>query len=262
MTWWDALILGFVQGATEFLPVSSSGHLVVAQELLHVSVQGVLFEVTVHVATLISIAVVYRARIFRLAAGALRGEGSAWRDVGLLVLATLPAAILGVAFEAPLEALFDNPWIPGVGFLLTGGLLWSTRVALRRDPQRRPGVRDALLIGVAQALALVPGVSRSGSTVVMALWLGIEAREAAAFSFLMALPAITGAAVLQIPALLSGPPPIPAWILLLGGLAAAVTGVFAIRAFLLLLRKRSFHQFALYVWILGVGYLLWLALTH
>jgi undecaprenyl-diphosphatase len=261
VSWWEALVLGVVQGATEFLPVSSSGHLVVTQALLGVSVPGVLFEVAVHVATLLSIVLVYRARVGGLAVGVLRRDGDAWRYVGLLALATLPAAVLGLAFEAPLEALFERPWVPGVGFLVTGALLWSSRRALARDPSRSPGAREAFLIGLAQALALVPGISRSGSTVVMGLWLGVEAREAAAFSFLMALPAIAGAAVLQVPDLLEGPPAVGGEALLVGGVAAALTGVLAIWIFVALLARRTFHHFAYYVWSVGVIFLVWLALA-
>jgi undecaprenyl-diphosphatase len=260
MNVWEALILGFVQGATEFLPVSSSGHLVVAQELLDVHVDGVFFEVAVHVATLLSIMLVYRARIVELFRGMARREADAWSYLGLLVAATVPAAVLGLAFEDRLEALFDDPWVPGVAFLVTGCVLWSSRAALARNPSSKPFLRAAILIGFAQAFALVPGISRSGSTVVAALWLGVAPAEAAAFSFLMALPAIGGAAVLQIPDLLAGPPGIPTAALLVGGVAAAVTGVLAIRTFVEMLRRRSFYHFAIYLWLLGAAFLLWIAL--
>ncbi len=260
MTVWEALILGFVQGATEFLPVSSSGHLVVAQELLDIHVEGVLFEVAVHVATLLSIALVYRRRIVDLVVGMVRRESDAWGYVGLLVAATVPAAILGLAFEDRLEALFDDPVVPGVAFLVTGAVLWSSRAALARDPSRKPWLTAAILIGFAQAFALVPGISRSGSTVVAALWLGVAPAEAAAFSFLMALPAISGAAVLQIPDVMAGPVDITTAALLTGGVAAAVTGVLAIKTFVEMLRRKAFHQFAVYVWLLGAAFLAWVLL--
>ncbi|MBT8402465.1 MAG: undecaprenyl-diphosphate phosphatase, partial [Gemmatimonadetes bacterium] len=163
-------------------------------------------------------------------------------------------------FEDRLEALFDDPVVPGIAFLITGLVLWSSRAALARDPAGHPGVRIALLIGVAQAFALVPGISRSGSTVVAALWLGVAPVEAAAFSFLMAIPAIAGAAVLQVPDVMEGPIGIGGLALAVGSLAAAVTGVVAIRTFVAMLRRRSFHQFALYVWVLGVAFLGWVLL--
>lgn len=260
MTIWEAVVLGVVQGATEFLPVSSSGHLVMAEAILHVDVAGVVFEVAVHVATLLSILIVYRTRVATLARGVLRGEREALSYAGLLALATLPAGVVGVLWGDAIERLFDAPAVTGVALLVTGTLLWSSRSALERASDARPGWRGALLIGVAQALAITPGISRSGSTVVAALWLGVEAREAAAFSFLMAVPAIAGAAVLQVPELAAGGSPLPWAVLGAGGAVAAVTGVLAIRTFVALLGRRAFHLFAPYCWLAGALFLLWLRL--
>lgn len=252
MSWWEALILGIVQGATEFLPVSSSGHLVLTQELMGLTLPGVVFEVTVHVATLVSILLVYRDRVTWLLTGTLRGDREAIRYAGWIVLATLPAAAVGLSFKDQIEAGFDNPLVVAGAFLATGALLWSTRSALKRNPEGRPNARIALLMGIAQAFALIPGISRSGSTVVAALWLGVAGREAAAFSFLMAVPAIAGAAVLQLPDVqgtaLSGT------VLGLGFLSAAVTGVLAIRGFVVLLRRQEFHWFSYYLWPLGLAF--------
>lgn len=259
MTLWDAVLLGLVQGATEFLPVSSSGHLVMAQELLAVDVPGVLFEVAVHVATLLSIVIVYRGRLIELARGAYAGDRDAYQYIGLLIVATVPAAVVGITAKGAIEGLFDNPYAPGVALLVTGSFLWSSKSALPRATQSRPGWGAALLIGVAQAFALVPGISRSGATVVAALWLGVEAREAAAFSFLMAVPAIAGAAVLQAPELAGGTT-LSASVLIGGGVVAAVTGILAIRTFVAVLRRRAFHLFAPYCWAVGVVFLLYLRL--
>jgi undecaprenyl-diphosphatase len=258
MTLWEAILLGIVQGATEFLPVSSSGHLVMAQEVLDVHLEGVLFEVAVHLATLLSIALVYRERIGALVRGAFARDRDALDYLGLLAVATVPAGLLGVLAKDRIEALFENPYATGVALLVTGALLWSSRAAVERAGDVRPGWRAALLIGVAQAFALVPGISRSGSTVVAALWLGIPAREAAAFSFLMALPAIGGAAVLQIPDLAAATE-VPWAALLAGGLAAAVTGVLAIRTFVAMLGRGAFHWFAPYCWIVGLAFLTWMS---
>ena len=258
MTVWEAILLGIVQGATEFLPVSSSGHLVVSQELLGVRVPGILFEVAVHLATLVSILLVYRERVSRLALGCLRGDRDSWRYVGLLVLATIPAAVLGLFFEDAISGFFDDPAVVGWAFLLTGGLLFSARAALARKPEAEPTVATALLMGFAQAFALVPGISRSGSTVVAGLWGGVAGREAAAFSFLMAIPAILGAAVLKLPEAQSAG--LSTGALLAGSVAAALTGVLAIRSFIALLRRQTFHTFAYYLWPAGAGFLLYLAL--
>ena len=259
MTLWEAVVLGIVQGATEFLPVSSSGHLVMAQTVLGINESGVVFEVAVHLATLISILLVYRTRVADLIKGGLTGDRDALRYVGLLVVATLPAGLVGVFWKDSIEALFETPVAPGIALLVTGAFLWSSRGPIASAKGSLPGWGAALLIGVAQAFALVPGISRSGATVVAALWLGIEAREAAAFSFLMAVPAIAGAAVLQVPDLTSVTG--PGWgVLLLGGATAGVTGVLAIRTFVAVLARRSFHLFAPYCWVVGALFLGYLGL--
>ncbi len=266
MTIWEAVVLGFVQGVTEFLPVSSSGHLVIAQTVLAVEVPGVVFEVAVHVATLVSILLVYRKRVADLARGAVSGDGDALRYLGLIAVATAPAALVGVLGKSAVESLFETPVVPGAALLVTGAFLWSSRAALARvagDGEATGTVlrwSGALVIGVAQAFALVPGISRSGATVVAALWLGIEAREAAAFSFLMAVPAIAGAAVLQIPELGVGGG-LTTSALLVGAVIAGVTGILAIRVFVAVLARRSFHLFAPYCWAVGALFLLYLGLS-
>ena len=256
MNSWEAALLGILQGATEFLPVSSSGHLVIGQAVLGLELPGVAFEVAVHVATLLSVVVVYRDRLLGLVVGAAKREGTAWRYLGLLGLATIPAAVVGVGFRSVLEGMFDSTWITGVAFLVTGTLLWSARSAQQREDRKTaPGAKEAGLIGLAQAFALVPGVSRSGATVVVALWLGLEAREAAAFSFLMSIPAIAGAAVLQAPEILAGSAPVGRMPLVVGAGLAASVGVVAIRMFVAVLAKKSFHRFAYYMWGLGIAVL-------
>lgn len=258
MNLWEAVFLGGLQGATEFFPVSSSGHLVVGQTLLGLQIPGVQFEVAVHVATLISVLVMYRARLLRLISGALRRDEDAWRYVGLLAVATLPAGVIGVFFRDAIGVLFESPFVPATAFLVTGSILWSTRRTIGREDRRKFRWGVALLIGLGQALALVPGISRSGTTVAVALWLDVDAEEAAAFSFLMAIPAIAGAALLQIPELASQGLTMPGTVLAAGSIVAAVTGILAIKAFVALLARRAFHHFAIYCWGLGVVFLLYL----
>ena len=253
----EAIFLGLVQGLTEFFPVSSSGHLVMGQILLGIHLPGVAFEIGVHVATLISVLVVYRDRIVGLVGGAARLEGESWKFVGLLVLATIPAGVLGILGRGLVEGLFESPHAVGVALLVTGTFLWTSRRAVGKDPDGKPTVRIALLMGVAQAFAMIPGISRSGATVVTGLWLGLQAREAAPFSFLMAIPAILGAAVLDLPALADGGG--VGWpALLAGSVVAGVSGVLAIRAFVKLLEKKAFHRFAPYCWAVGTLFLLYL----
>ena len=263
MNVWEAVFLGALQGATEFFPVSSSGHLVVGQTLLGLEIPGVQFEVAVHVATLFSVLVIYRGRLIDLLYSTLRQDRDAWRYVGLLALATLPAAIVGVFFRDAIEVLFESPFVPATAFLVTGAILWSTRrvvggEVLAREDGKIPGWGVALLIGFAQAFALVPGISRSGTTVAMALWLGVAAEEAAAFSFLMAIPAIAGAAVLQMPDVAAQGLTLPGTALAAGSIVAAITGILAIKGFVAILARRAFHRFAIYCWGLGAVFLIYL----
>ena len=260
MSFLEAAVLGLIQGVTEFLPISSSGHLVMGQALLQIRVSGVGFEVAVHLATLISVLLVYRKRIGALALGAFSLDRGSWSYVGLLALASLPVAVVGLGLRGVVEGLFEVPEVVGVALLVTGAILWTSREALARDPGRKPGVREALFMGLAQVLALVPGISRSGITVVAGLWLGVEAEEAAAFSFLMAVPAIAGAALLMGPALIAEPGGLDVGPLILGSAVAAVTGILAIRTFVAMLKRRSFYRFGPYCWAVGGLFLLYLFL--
>lgn len=298
MSMWEAISLGLVQGFTEFFPVSSSGHLVIGQTLLGINIPGILFELMVHLATLLSVVVVYRSRVGGLAMGALKGEAGAWRYLILLAVATLPAAALGLTMGDQIEGLFERPGAIGFALLFTGMVLWSTRWAQREDaqvarsdsatahltvapeelgkseesgePGREPGAmltlagigwRTAFIIGVAQSMALVPGVSRSGMTVAMALWLGVPRKQAAEFAFLMLLPAVSGAVLLHSPDLMGAVQQEFSAPLLWGSLAAAIAGVLAIRWFVALVARDRFHFFAPYCWTVGACFLLYLALS-
>jgi undecaprenyl-diphosphatase len=185
--------------------------------------------------------------------------------------------VVGLGLKDTLEALFEAPHVAGVALLVTGGFLWTSRAALASGPQSEPGARQAILMGLAQAFAIVPGISRSGATVVAGLWLGVEAEEAATFSFLMAVPAILGAAILQLPDLMSpagaGGPIVGGAVvgeagvglgagpLLLGSVVAALAGILAIWTFVAMLRRKSFHKFAPYCWAVGGLFLLFLILA-
>ncbi len=301
MTVLEAVVLGIVQGLTEFFPVSSSGHLVMTEALLGLTLPGVAFDVALHVATLVSVVVVYRERLLRLARGA--GDRETWRYIGKLVLATIPAAIVGVGLKGWFEARFDDPVFAGTMLLVTGAVVWSSRWALARDavPKRdvlplaipiavaliagtwlpllavaaalsglllfarlsaaregeyQPSWNTAGLMGVTQALAILPGISRSGSTVVAALWRRLDPVAAAEFSFLMSIPAIVGAAVLSLPDLATEGTTVGAPQLAAGAIGAGVAGVLAIRLFVGMLRRRSFHWFAWYCWVAGAAFLL------
>jgi undecaprenyl-diphosphatase len=258
LPWWQGIVLGVVQGLSEFLPVSSSGHLVLAQWLLGYQSPGVSFEVFLHVATLLSVVLVYRRRVGWLVHGMLTRDGEAWRFAGLLMLASIPAAIAGLLFRDVFEAQFESPVAVGSAFLMTAAILWSTR-GLPRYPEETPvGWRSAVAMGLAQVLAILPGVSRSGATIGAGLWSGGGARASAEFSFLMAVVVIAGTGLLEGLHLLSG----EAELVMEPGLfwaflAALGSGVVAIMFLVMLLRRGRFYLFAPYCAALGIGTLLW-----
>ena len=199
MDTWEAALLGLVQGLTEFLPVSSSGHLVIAQELLATGAEGILFEIVVHVGTLGAIVAFYWRQLFALLQGVLARSPDDWRYVGKLALGTLPAALVGVGAKDAVERIFAAPAVAGVCLVITGLLLWSTRSTLPRARRPEPSWAMALGIGCAQAFAILPGISRSGSTVAAGLACGVAPLAATQFSFFLAIPAIAGAALVAIP---------------------------------------------------------------
>ena len=304
MELWEAVVLGVVQGLTEFFPVSSSGHLVMTQDVLGLTIEGKLFEVAVHVATLLSVLVVYRGKLWTLVRGCCGLEQeSAWPYVFKLAVATVPAAIVGFTLEDWFDAQFENARVAGTMVLVTGAIVWSSRwvrepqrawpldwlpipvaaviallagtavpfvavllvigailalsrVSARKEWHTEPTWGGAVMMGIAQAAAIMPGISRSGSTVITALWRRIDGVAAAEFSFLMSIPAILGAAVLMVPEVADEGMTVGVMPLLAGGVAAGVSGVLAIRLFVALLRRQNFHVFAYYCWVVGALFLL------
>ena len=257
MNEFDAFLLGIVQGLTEFLPVSSSGHLVMIQTLLGIEDEGISFEVTVHVATLLSVVIFYRERIGGLIAGSFRGDAESLRYVGKLVVATLPAILLVLVAGDFLERQFDTPQVVGVCLLVTGVILWTSRRTLASGGSSQPSWGAAVVIGCAQACAIMPGISRSGSTVVTALALGVEPLAAAEFSFLMSIIAIAGAAARVVPELAAMPAQ-SAGPFVYGGLAALVSGVAALWLFVRMMRRGRLFRYAYYTWGVGAAFLLYL----
>ncbi len=253
MTWWEGLVLGVLQGLTEFLPVSSSGHLVVAEGLLRLDAPGVAVEVMLHLATLLAVVIVYRVALIRLAGGLWRRESDASAQVIFLVAASVPAAVIGLTFRDALTAAFGSFRLVGIDFLLTGLLLASTRW-IKPRPERTITLGTALLVGMAQAVAILPGISRSGTTIAAALWRGVPAWRAAEFSFLMALVVIAGSGILEAGHLAELPFSAG---LVTAFVSALVSGVIAIRSLLWLLRAQRFHHFAPYLFAIGGFTLLW-----
>ena len=256
LPWWQGVVLGVVQGFSEFLPISSSGHLVLAQWLLGYQSPGVSLEVLLHLATLVSVVLVYRRRVAWLIIGLVRGAGDRWRFGGLLVMASVPAAVAGLFFRDVFEAQFESPVSVGIAFLITAAVLWSTRWVVPVTEESPVGIRSAVVMGLAQVLAIFPGVSRSGTTIAAGLWTGVGARTSPEFSFLMAVVVIAGTGIFEAFSVAEG-----GMVLGLGHLwaflAAMGSGVAAILFLVMLLRRGRFYLFAPYCAIVGVLTLMW-----
>ncbi|MCP3986806.1 MAG: undecaprenyl-diphosphate phosphatase [bacterium] len=255
----EAAWLGIVQGLTEFFPVSSSGHLVIAEALLGHIEEGVLFEIAVHVGTLVAILAFYRERITALINGLVARKPEAWSYAGKLVLATLPAVVAGLTAKPFIESLFGEPRVVVLTLLITGSVLLTIRRTQPRAHASLPNWSQAFWIGCAQMLAIAPGISRSGSTLAVALALGVAPLAATEFSFLMAVAAITGAAVLAIPEASAAD---SAMLIAcgIGAVTAAVSGLFALRAFVRLLERQRFHLFAYYCFAAALAFAAFLLL--
>lgn len=253
----DAIFLGIVQGLTEFLPISSDGHLAIAQHYLPGFTRpGLFFDVMLHVGTLGAILLYFSRDVARLTTSLWRKGSEARRDrrmIGLIVIASLPTAVIGLALKDHVEQWAGNMAVVGAMLILTGTLLFVCE-RYRRGSRRGEGALstgDALLTGIAQGLAVLPGLSRSGSTIATLLFRGVDGETAARFSFLMAIPAIAGAALLSLKdldRLADGN--LPAC--LAGTGVAFLVGMLAIRLLLGLIRRQRLLCFTWYCWLVGL----------
>ncbi|HUL03097.1 MAG TPA: undecaprenyl-diphosphate phosphatase [Gemmatimonadales bacterium] len=258
MTLWQGIVLGLVQGLTEFLPVSSSGHLVLVEVLSGIKLPGVFVEVMLHVATLGAVLVVFGGRLWALVRSVARGEPEGWQAVGLLALGTLPAGLIGVLFHRAIEEYFRSLIFLGLGFIVTGFMLWSTRRL--EGTKVAPSPLAALGIGLAQAFAILPSVSRSGATVAAALWAGLAPYPAGEYSFLLTVPVIAGAGILEGRHMTVQVAAVGAVSLISSLIVAFVAGIWSIRFLIALLQRGRFYAFAPYCWVVGaltLGYALW-----
>ncbi|KPJ70892.1 hypothetical protein AMJ51_00730 [Microgenomates bacterium DG_75] len=196
MSYSQAIFLAIIQGLTEFLPVSSSGHLVIFQKLFNFTEPPVLFDILVHVGTLGAVLVYFRKELIKISQ----------KIIWLIVVGTIPAAIVGLLLQNYVNDIFNSLKLVGVTLLITGGLLFTSKQFKKFNRQFKSlNWRDALLVGAFQALAILPGVSRSGATIVSGLWRRFDRETAFQFSFYLAIPAILGALLLQIPDLIYSP---------------------------------------------------------
>lgn len=257
MNWIEAVILGIVQGLTEFLPVSSSGHIVLGEALLNTeSSDNLAFTVVVHFATVISTIVIYRQSIQSIFRDLLKFEwNSATRFALYVLLSMIPVAVAGLFFKDEVEEMFAGKvMLVGLMLLITGGLLLSTRLSRVHNEELTSW--KALLIGVAQALAVVPGISRSGATISTALLMKVDRAKAAEFSFLMVIPPILGIMLLDgiemTEKAQAGTLTIEFSTLLAGFLAAFITGLLACRVMIKIVKSGKIQYFAYYCFLVGI----------
>ncbi|MGD9238553.1 MAG: undecaprenyl-diphosphate phosphatase [Desulfobacterales bacterium] len=265
----EALFLGIIQGLTEFLPVSSSGHLVLIQQLFGLKEAELFFDVCVHMGTLVAVIVVFHREIQNIIAALLRIVSLAGQKktilqqvesdpelkmVLLIVIGSIPTAVLGLMFKSIADQLFSSSFLTGLMLMLTGLLLWLTR---RANPNNKgAGIEGfsrtkAFTIGIVQGLAIIPGISRSGSTISIGLLLGIDREVAARYSFLLSIPAIVGAGALSLKDGLSQTDP-AIRLALLGAAAAALVGYAALKVLLRMVKKGRLYVFAPYCWLVGI----------
>ena len=272
----ESIILGLLQGLAEFLPISSSGHLVLGHELLGMNEAGMFFDIMLHAGTLLSIFVVFHKKITDIIVGCIRKNPDQLREAGYIVLASIPTALIGLGFKDALEGLFENPRAVCVALLVTATLLFVSQWG--RTGSKHPeaeGVKmnwwRALVTGVVQGIACIPGISRSGSTISGMIFMGVNRKYAGEFSFLMSIPAVGGAALLDVIKWVKcqGMTPEKALLdpekamkcidagsfspeLLAGMLVAFIAGIFALVWLMNFVQKGKFHYFSYYLWIVGI----------
>ena len=263
----EAIVLGTVQGLTEFLPVSSSGHLVLFQNLFGLKEPELLFDICLHVGTLSAVIIVFYREILdilkalfqipirmKTAGGFMQlcQADASIRMALLIVVGSIPTAVIGLLFKKITDQLFGSITIVGFMLLVTGTILWLTRrIRGAGRPVGQTTLKDALIIGIVQGLAILPGISRSGSTISTALFLGVDRKVAGRYSFLLSIPAIVGALVLGLdtPELHTA---IPMGTIIAGSVVSALVGWLALVILLRVVDRGQLHRFAPYCWLVGV----------
>jgi len=251
----QVVFLGIIQGVTEFLPISSSGHLVIFQSFLEVS-EGLTLDVFLHFGTLLAVVIVFREDI----AGMITLRAKYKKLTYYVILGSVPAGVIGILFEDVFEELFSTVTVVGFALLVTGALLWiSDRMKDEERNLKDMKLSDAVVVGLAQAFAIIPGISRSGSTIVGGLFKGLNRQLAAKFSFLLSVPVIAGATLLKTRDLVTvGLGNITLMELIVGTLSAAIAGYFSIKLLLKLINQEKLSIFAYYCWALGLGIIFFL----
>ena len=247
MSLFEAILLGIVQGLTEFLPISSSGHLVIFQKFLEVGNTGSEFEILVHIGTLGSIIVVFFDEV-KLIIQNIKSQKTQ-KYILFIIIGTIPAGIFGVGMRDIFESLFHNLTLVGIFLIFTGAVLSLSMLLKKADEQIT--YTKSILIGFAQALAIFPGISRSGMTICTALFLGIGPKEAARFSFLLAIPAISGAGAITMVDVGTNFQ-MSIYVAAAALISSFFTGLFSLKWLINWLRNGKFHYFGLYCIIIGI----------
>lgn len=259
MEWFEGAVLGLIQGLTEFLPVSSSGHLVIAKEIFGIESQDLIFEVTVHAATVLATIFVFWKEIEVLFKGLFRFK---WNEetkyVAMILVSMIPVGIVGVFFKDYVEEIFGNGLtLIGFSLLITGNLLllsesMQKKHAAESAPQKDMSFKSAIWMGVAQAFAVLPGLSRSGSTIATGLICGVKKEDVAKFSFLMVLIPVLGEAFLDIVSgdFAASSVSLPA--LIAGFVTAFASGIFACKAMIAIVKRTKLTWFALYCFVVSM----------
>ncbi len=264
----QAILLGIIQGLTEFLPVSSSGHLVLLQNLFGIKEPELLFDICLHGGTLVAVFIVFSKDITRIGLTLLKlpffiksGHGfknlfqnnEEIRMALLIIIGSIPTAILGLLFKEITEHIFSSVRLAGMMLLITGSFLWlSKKVTSRGRLINQMTIKDALVIGLVQGLAIIPGISRSGATICAALFLGIDRRLAGQFSFLLSIPAILGALLLSFD-LSASTTGINTTMIFAGTIAASIIGFMALKILLQVVHKGHLYYFAPYCWLVAMA---------
>lgn len=265
----EAIILGLVQGLSEFLPISSSGHLALLENLFEIKEDSVIFfAVLLHIGTLVSIFIVYHEDIYALikelfllfkdifTGKGLRIEERPIRKLGIMIIvSSIPTAIMGLLFSDYIDRIFGSFTVISICWIITGFiLLFSEKLNNNKKEIEGMKYRNAFFVGICQGLAIMPGISRSGSTIVGSLVTGLKREFAVEFAFLISIPAILGSAILEFPkAIKAGIEPSTIGPMIVGFLVAAISGYFAITTMIRIVSKHRMRYFSYYVWILGLG---------
>ncbi len=253
MNWFEAIVLGLIQGLTEFMPVSSSGHLEIAKFLFGVNPESSFyFTIAVHGATVLSTLVVFWKEIVSLFAGTFKFKMNEETSYGLkIIISMIPVGITGLLLKDPIESLFNgNMVFIGLMLMITSALLAGAHFIKKRD--RNINYLDALIIGIAQAIAVIPGISRSGATISTGLMIGNRKDEIARFSFLMVLIPVIGANLMEILSNEAGTGSVGVGIILIGFLTAFISGYFACKWMIGLVKRSKLIWFSIYCLIVGI----------